>query len=376
MINWLERWLQVVSYSVQDPALELKCVQDLIECGPYVTGANFSGFKALMPLVDLSFPIAEIASDGAVAITRCRGYGGAVTRVNTIAQLLYEIQGELYLNSDVVADLSNVAISQAGPDRVDVSGIKGLPPPATTKAMIAAKAGYEAQAIFYINGLDIQAKVDMMKQQLAHVFRDHRFSKLSIEVSGSAPENPQSQAEGTVSLRVFAQARKIEDIAANKFKIPIYALRMQSYPGRSRAQRSRGLNAADLYRVSHEPGLPYHGSKAIHGDLSRSISSLQDSASRANPRSSDRYTAKHCDRRVWKATIIRDCSSRTARADHQTCSRDHRSRSIRRQGRQLEHWILCSSCGRVSLAAELHDDCETTRIIRQGLETRMPGRAL
>jgi hypothetical protein len=41
MINWLERWLQVVSYSVQDPALELKCVQDLIECGPYVTGANF-----------------------------------------------------------------------------------------------------------------------------------------------------------------------------------------------------------------------------------------------------------------------------------------------------------------------------------------------
>jgi hypothetical protein len=205
---------------------------DLIECGPYITGANFSGFKALMPLVDLSFPIAEIAQDGAVAITRCQGYGGAVTRENTIAQLLYEIQGEMYLNSDVVADLSNVTITQAGPDRVEVTGIHGLPPPATTKAMIAAKAGYEAQAIFYINGLDIDAKIQMMKQQLAHVFRNHRFNKLSIEVYGSVPPEPQSQAEGTVSLRVFAQARKIEDIAADKFKIPIYALRMQSYPGR------------------------------------------------------------------------------------------------------------------------------------------------
>ena len=224
---------------------------DLIECGPYVTGANFSGFKALMPLVDLAFPIAEIAHDGAVTITRCPGYGGAVTRENTIAQLLYEIQGELYLNSDVVADLSHVSITQAGPHRVDVSGIKGLPPPATTKAMIAAKAGYEAQAIFYINGLDIQAKVNMMKQQLEHVFRDHRFSKLSIQVYGSVPEEPQSQAEGTVSLRVFAQARRIEDIAPNRFKIPIYALRMQSYPGMFRAYIPWG-KTADLRRISYE----------------------------------------------------------------------------------------------------------------------------
>jgi hypothetical protein len=181
--------------------------------------------------VDLSFPIAEITQDGAVTITRCQGYGGAVTRENTIAQLLYEIQGELYLNSDVVANLGDVKITQAGPDRVEVSGIRGLPPPATTKAMIAAQAGYEAQAIFYLNGLDVGAKVQMMKQQLKYVFRDHRFSKLSIQVYGSVPDEPRSQAEGTVSLRVFAQARKREDIAADKFKIPIYALRMQSYPG-------------------------------------------------------------------------------------------------------------------------------------------------
>uniref|UniRef100_UPI000E20CF5C acyclic terpene utilization AtuA family protein n=1 Tax=Escherichia coli TaxID=562 RepID=UPI000E20CF5C len=79
----------------------------------YVTGANFSGFKAfLSDLVDLSFPIAEISPDGTGVITKCEEYGGAVTREITIAQLLYELQGETYLNSDVVADLKDICMEQ------------------------------------------------------------------------------------------------------------------------------------------------------------------------------------------------------------------------------------------------------------------------
>ncbi|KAL3462122.1 hypothetical protein BJX64DRAFT_259676 [Aspergillus heterothallicus] len=203
----------------------------LIECGAYVTGANFSGFKSLGELVDLSFPIAEIAADGTCVITKCEDRAGAVTRDNTIAQLLYELQGELYLNPDVVADLRQVTIKQIGENRVSVSGISGLPPPPTTKAMIAAPAGYQAEATFFINGLDIHAKAEMMRKQLEHIFMEHNFSKLSIELYGSPAVNPRSQQAGTVCLRVFAQARKREDISAEKFKTPIYALRMQSYPG-------------------------------------------------------------------------------------------------------------------------------------------------
>jgi hypothetical protein len=71
----------------------------------------------------------------------------------------------------------------------------------------------------------------MMRNQLSHIFRDHRFSKLSIELYGSTAVNPKNQQAGTMSLRVFAQARNLDDISASKFKIPIYALRMQSYPG-------------------------------------------------------------------------------------------------------------------------------------------------
>ena len=205
---------------------------DLIECGPYVTGANFSGFKPLLPgLVDLSFPIAEIDPNGSCIITKCEAYGGAVTKFNTIAQLLYELQGELYLNPDVAADLRNVSVDEVGPDRVRVCGNIGQPPPPTTKAMIAAPGGYQAEAIFYINGLDVNEKAEMLRNQLDHALRSHNFCKLSFELYGSPAINPSSQQAGTVFLRVFAQARNTEDISAERFKTLIYALRMQSYPG-------------------------------------------------------------------------------------------------------------------------------------------------
>lgn len=204
----------------------------LIECGPYVVGANFSGFKTfLLELVDLAFPIAEINVRGEAVISKSGEGGGHVTKETVTAQMLYELQGHLYLNPDVVADLSEVSIESEGPDRVAVRGAKGLPPPPTTKVMIAARGGYQAEATFYINGLDVSEKATMMKNQLAYSFSNCNFTKLSIELYGTQTENPSSQQAGTVSLRVFAQARKKEDIQPNKFKVPIYAIRMQSYPG-------------------------------------------------------------------------------------------------------------------------------------------------
>ncbi len=206
----------------------------LIECGAYVVGANFSGFKDFLDdLVDVAFPIAEIDGQGRCVITKTSTGGGHVTPETVKAQTLYELQGHLYLNPDVVADLSMIEVEaeKGSRERVRVSGIVGLPPPPTTKVMFAAPGGYQAEATFFINGLDVKAKAQMMKRQLEHVFRKNKFSKLSIELYGSEVENPESQQEGTVQLRVFAQARHKDDIAARKFKTPIYALRMQSYPG-------------------------------------------------------------------------------------------------------------------------------------------------
>jgi hypothetical protein len=70
-----------------------------------------------------------------------------------------------------------------------------------------------------------------MKNQLSHMLAGNNFSRLSIELYGAQADNPQSQQQGTVALRIFAQARQKQDIERSKFRDRIYALRMQSYPG-------------------------------------------------------------------------------------------------------------------------------------------------
>ncbi|KAL4808373.1 hypothetical protein BDV18DRAFT_167928 [Aspergillus unguis] len=206
----------------------------LIECGPYATGANFSGFKShLDGFYDLGFPIAEIDKDGTSVITKHEEARGFVDEMNLRSQFLYEIQGHVYLNTDVSANIENVRIENVpnSTNRVRVSGAKGSPPPSTTKAIICAIGGYQAEAVFYINGLNVDEKETLLRQQLQWAFRDSKFTALSIVRYGSTPANPSSQAAGTVSVRVLAQAKTLEDISFKKFREPIYALRMQLYPG-------------------------------------------------------------------------------------------------------------------------------------------------
>lgn len=157
-------------------------IQDLIECGPYVTGANFTGVRSRLPgLVDLGFPIAEVAHDATTIITKHPDHAGFVDEFNVRAQFLYEIQGHQYINPDVLADIGNVSIENTGEkDRVRISGAVGSPPPPNTKAITVAIGGYQAEATFYMNGLDMDAKERFMTQQIEYAFQDSSFTELSI----------------------------------------------------------------------------------------------------------------------------------------------------------------------------------------------------
>ena len=92
----------------------------LIECSAYVTGANFAGFDKYEPkaLFDLPFPIAEVEQDGTAVITKHENTTGMVTEDTVRCQLLYEIQGNVYLNSDVKAYLDNVTVQELASNRL------------------------------------------------------------------------------------------------------------------------------------------------------------------------------------------------------------------------------------------------------------------
>ncbi|KAF3013004.1 hypothetical protein E8E14_007767 [Neopestalotiopsis sp. 37M] len=202
--------------------------------GALITGrANFSGVRPhLDGLVDLGFPIAEISHDGTSILTKHAAHAGFLDELNVRAQFLYEIQGTQYINPDVLADIQHVKIENTGEmNRVRVSGALGSPPPPTTKAIVVAVGGYQAEATFYMNGLDLDAKERFMRQQIENAFQNFNIAELSIERYGSGVPNPSKQALGTVSVRVLVKGKTKEDIAEDVFRKHVYALRMQLYAG-------------------------------------------------------------------------------------------------------------------------------------------------
>lgn len=109
-------------------------VGHIIECSTYATGGYYSGFKDLgVKDLDMGYPIASIEQNGECVLTMEEDRDGLVTVATIASQLLYEIQGPLYYNSDVTASIENVNLEQVGENAVRVSGIRGFPAPPTTK---------------------------------------------------------------------------------------------------------------------------------------------------------------------------------------------------------------------------------------------------
>lgn len=139
----------------------------IIECSAYATGGYYAGFKDLMDgCENLGFPIAAIESGGETVFTKGAGPGGEMSVGTATSQLLYEIQGPYYFNADVVADIGGLTLEQIGKDQVRMTGIKGLPPPPTTKVGLTSEPGqlWQAEFHFFFVGLDIEEKVRQPKK--------------------------------------------------------------------------------------------------------------------------------------------------------------------------------------------------------------------
>ncbi|KAK5084184.1 hypothetical protein LTR70_005378 [Exophiala xenobiotica] len=207
----------------------------MAECSTYTTGGNFSGFRALenSGWDDIGFPIVEISSDGSVVITKQKNSGGAVTVDTCSSQLLYEIQGPYYYNSDVTAVLDGLWFEQVAKDRVALRGVKGVPPPPTTKVGLTARGGWQAEAYYFLAGLHVEDKARMLEAQLRKGLAPYsnRFTTLSFSVIGSAAPDADNQNAATTTFRAFVQAKLADDIAPKKFLRPVIDNIMQGYPG-------------------------------------------------------------------------------------------------------------------------------------------------
>ena len=125
----------------------------LIECGAQVTGGLWCNWDERTNLADVGYPIAEIAADGTLHITKPENTGGAVNAETVGEQLLYEVgDPAAYLTPDVVADFTGARLEEAGRDVVRVTGAKGKPATDSYKVSVAYRDGFTASGTLVIFG--------------------------------------------------------------------------------------------------------------------------------------------------------------------------------------------------------------------------------
>src|ERR1700751_2376676 len=170
----------------------------VIECGPQATGGNFSGFRAVADLVQPGFPIAQIAADGTSVITKNPDTGGAVTSDTVTAQLLYEIGEPAYLNPDVTTHLDTATLKDLGEDRVQIRGVRGSPPPATTKVAITGVGGWQNSVLLALTGANLDEKAALVEQSVdRYIGAIDGIDAVAVDRIGNARSDAESQNAGT-----------------------------------------------------------------------------------------------------------------------------------------------------------------------------------
>ncbi|TDT32242.1 uncharacterized protein DUF1446 [Streptomyces sp. BK208] len=137
----------------------------VLECGAQATGGNYAFFQdgdVRRP----GFPLAELHADGTFVVTKHDGTGGFVDVGTVTAQLLYETGGARYAGPDVTTRLDTVRLTQDGPDRVRVEGVRGEAPPPTLKVGLNRLGGFRNEVAFVLTGLDVEAKAALVRDQM------------------------------------------------------------------------------------------------------------------------------------------------------------------------------------------------------------------
>ena len=204
----------------------------VLECGTQATGGNFSGFRSLVSTgspsgAALGFPVAELAEDGSSVITKHDGTGGRVDLDTVTAQLMYEVQSTRYLGPDVTTHLDTVALSDDGPDRVRISGVRGSEPPARLKVCVNELGGYRNSVEFVLTGLDIEEKAAWVRSQLGP-----RLTASSVTWSlGALPPADADTEEGASTLLRCTVQDASPDPVGRAFSSAAVELALASYPG-------------------------------------------------------------------------------------------------------------------------------------------------
>ncbi|MFE2017299.1 acyclic terpene utilization AtuA family protein [Streptomyces sp. NPDC059499] len=203
----------------------------VLECGTQATGGNYAFFGD-HDIRRPGFPLAEIHEDGSSVITKHDGTGGVVDLGTVTAQLLYETGGARYAGPDVTARLDTVRLTQDGPDRVRISGVRGEAPPPTLKVGLNRIGGWRNEVVFVLTGLDIEAKAQLVRDQFADALArgGRRPAEVRWELARTDRADAASEETASALLRLVVRDPDAEAVGRAVSGAAV-ELALGSYPG-------------------------------------------------------------------------------------------------------------------------------------------------
>ena len=205
-----------------------------VECGGQATGGLYSkDWQQMGDLPSLGYPVTTVYENGEAILSKTPNTGGSVTVGTVSEQLVYEVMDPAnYLTADVVADVSQIKLSQHAPDQVHISNIGGKQAPDTLKVNMGYRAGFVGEAQFSYTWPDAvkkaKAGLEFLNERLQQVnfqATEHRVEYIGCN-SMWGPEvipDPEDPDLPEVVVRFAARCPTIED-ARKVFveSVPLY----------------------------------------------------------------------------------------------------------------------------------------------------------
>ncbi|GED99590.1 exopolyphosphatase [Gordonia spumicola] len=201
----------------------------VIECSTQATGGNFSAFTEITDLSRPGFPIAEIRRDGSSVITKHPGTGGAVTVDTVTAQLLYEIQTARYAGPDATARFDSITVDSQGPDRVEITNVRGEAPPPQLKVSLNELGGFRNEVQFLLVGRNIAEKAALTRRQLESWLK---VQPTELEWHLVRSDQPDADTEQLASASLTCVVRDAApETVGRAFSGTAVEMALASYPG-------------------------------------------------------------------------------------------------------------------------------------------------
>jgi hypothetical protein len=171
----------------------------ILECGTQASGGCFAdpGKKEVTDLAGLGLPFADLDAEGNIFIGKTPGSGGRVDVHTCTEQMLYELHDPAaYFTPDCVLDITDLEISDVGPDRVRLRGARARPRTPTYKVTVGYHDGYIGEGQLSFAGINAYGRAKLCAEVVLERLKRRGFTYSETRVDYIGMSSLHGMGEG------------------------------------------------------------------------------------------------------------------------------------------------------------------------------------